>query len=140
MVWVHQAERDQCGSVKDWNVIALSDFASRVLEHYYTPYGIMTVDQESTFGDYDGTGLVDEDDWDTDSDGQLDADDDCWGSAPSGVCRLVDFDFDGDVDATDATRLDELDSTTTYRQPGRPYSGIGNTRASSTTSPSPWRA
>ena len=41
----------------------------------------------------------------------------------------MDFDFDNDVDATDATRLAELDSTTTYRQPGQPSSGIGNTRA-----------
>ena len=77
----------------------------------------------------DGDGKVTEDEWDTDEDGQLDSDDNCWGSGPSGVCRLVDFDFDGDVDATDATRLAELDSTTTYRQPGQAYGGIGNTRA-----------
>lgn len=31
--------------------------------------------------------------------------------------------------AADATRLAELDSTTTYRRPGQPYSGLGNTRA-----------
>jgi len=122
VVWVHQDA--------NWNVIALTDFAGRVLEHYYqTPYGIMTVDQESYFGDSDGDGKVTEDEWDTDEDGQLDSDDDCWGSDPSGNCRLVDFDFDGDVDATDATRLAELDSTTTYRQPGQACSGIGNTRA-----------
>ena len=155
VVWVHQAERDQCGSVKDWNVIALildtperaepacryatrprsgpgESRTGRALEHYYyTPYGIMTVDQESYFGDSDGDGKVTEAEWDTDEDGQLDSDPPQadWGSGPSGVCRLVDFDFDGDVDASDATRLAELDSTTTYRQPGQPYSGIGNTRA-----------
>ena len=60
----------------------------------------MTVDQETYFGDYDGDGFVEEDNWDTDADNQLDSDDDCWGSGPSGICRLVDFDFDGDVDAT----------------------------------------
>ena len=114
----------------NYNVIALTDFASQTLEHtYYTPYGIQTVDQETYWGDSDGDGLVTEDEWDTDTDGQLDSDDDCWGSDPTGVCRLLDFDFDNDVDAADATRLAELDSTTTYRRPGQPYSGVGNTRA-----------
>ena len=122
VAWVHQDA--------NYNVIALTDFASQVLEHtYYTPYGIQTVDQETYWGDYDGDGLVTEDEWDTDTDGQLDSGDTCWGSGPTGSCRLVDFDFDNDVDATDATRLAELDSTTTYRQPGQPYSAVGNTRA-----------
>ena len=121
VAWVHQDA--------NYNVIALTDFASQTLEHtYYTPYGIQTVDQETYWGDADGDGLVTADEWDTDTDGQLDSDDDCWGSNPSGVCRLVDFDFDNDVDATDATRLAELDSATTYRQPGQPYSAVGNTR------------
>ena len=122
VAWVHQDA--------NYNVIALTDFASQTLEHtYYTPYGIQTVDQETYWGDADGDGLVTESEWDTDTDGQLDSDDACWGSDPTGVCRLVDFDFDNDVDATDATRLAELDSTTTYRQPGQPYSAVGNTRA-----------
>ena len=121
VAWVHQDA--------NYNVIALTDFASQTLEHtYYTPYGIQTVDQETYWGDADGNGLVTEAEWDTDTDGQLDADDACWGSNPTGVCRLLDFDFDNDVDASDATRLAELDSTTTYRQPGQPYSAVGNTR------------
>ena len=121
VAWVHQDA--------NYNVIALTDFASQTLEHtYYTPYGIQTVDQETYWGDADGDGLVTETEWDTDTDGQLDSGDTCWGSSPSGSCRLVDFDFDNDVDATDATRLAELDSTTTYRHPGQPYSAVGNTR------------
>ena len=97
VAWVHQDA--------NYNVIALTDFASQTLEHtYYTPYGIQTVDQETYWGDSDGDGLVTEDEWDTDTDGQLDSDDACWGSDPTGICRLVDFDFDNDVDATDANK------------------------------------
>jgi RHS repeat-associated protein len=121
VAWVHQDA--------NWNVMALTDFAGRVLErNHQTPYGVITVDQETYFGDSDGDGKVTEDEWDTDEDGSLDSDDDCWGSSPSGDCRLVDFDFDDDVDSADATTLASLDSSTTYRRFGQPYSGIGNTR------------
>ena len=39
-VYVHQAEGDQGGSLKDWNVTDLTDLTGRVLErYYYSPYG-----------------------------------------------------------------------------------------------------
>ncbi|HUU86071.1 MAG TPA: RHS repeat-associated core domain-containing protein [Phycisphaerae bacterium] len=114
----------------NWNVVALTDFAGQVLEHnYYTPYGIVTVDQETYFGDYDGDGYVTLEEADTNSNGSFGTGDTCWGSGPSGACRVYDFDFDGDVDSDDATTLGTLTSSTTYRQPGRAFSGIGNTRA-----------
>ena len=127
VVWVHQAEGDRGGSLKDWNVLALTDFAGRVVESYsYTPYGLMTVDQVSNFGDYDGDSLVTIDEVDANTNGVYDSGDTCYGASPSGDCRVMDV--DGDVDAADATRLAELDSTTTCRQPGRTFSGLGNTR------------
>ena len=115
----------------NYNVVALTDFAGKVLEHtYYTPYGIQTVDQETYWGDYDGDGLVTAAEANDDGDGNvLDEGDTCYGADPTDECRIYDFDFDNDVDATDSTKLATLISATTYRQPGQPYSGIGNTRA-----------
>ena len=123
VAWVHQDA--------NYNVIALTDFASQTLEHtYYTPYGIQTVDQETYWGDYDGDGLVTAAEANDDGDGNvLDEGDTCYGADPSDECRIYDFDFDGDVDATDSTKLATLISATTYRQPGQPYSAVGNTRA-----------
>ncbi len=122
VVWVHQDA--------NWNVLALTDFAGRPLERYdQTPYGIVTVDQESYFGDYDGDSLVTLAEVDSNTNGSLGAGDTCWGSNPSGACRVLDFDFDDDVDAADKTVFDALVSPDTYRRPGRTTSALGNTRA-----------
>ena len=67
-LYVHQAERDQGGSVKNWNVIGLTDLGGRLVErHLYTPYGELTVHQAErdragsvkSFGDRDGDNDVD---------------------------------------------------------------------------------
>ncbi len=122
LVWVHQDA--------NWNVLALTDFAGRPLERYdQTPYGIVTVDQESYFGDYDGDGLITLAEVDSNTNGSLGAGDACWGSNPSGACRVLDFDFDEDVDSGDKTVFDALVSADTYRRPGRTSSALGNTRA-----------
>ncbi len=121
LVWVHQDA--------NWNVLALTDFAGRALERYdQTPYGIVTVDQESYFGDYDGDSLVTLAEVDSNTNGSLGVGDACWGSNPSGACRVLDFDFDEDVDAADKTVFDALVSADTYRRPGRTTSALGHTR------------
>lgn len=113
----------------NWNVIALTDAYGWTLERYrYTPYGVMTVDQQTHQGDCDNDGKVTLLEWDTTGDGKVDGDDTCVGPAPAGACRLLDFDFDGDVDSDDTTVLASLDTGETYRRPGQTVSGVGNTR------------
>ena len=86
----------------NWNVIALTGLGGAVVERYrYTPYGELTVDQVTSYGDYDGDGDVD----DTDEAAIAGA---CAGANPSGSCRVLDLDFDNDVDASDATLFDAL--------------------------------
>jgi len=44
----------------NWNVLALTDMGGSVVERYvYTPYGEVTVHQNTSWGDYDGDGDVD---------------------------------------------------------------------------------
>ena len=47
----------------NWNVVALTDLGTHLVERYvYTPYGELIVEQETGFGDYDGDGDVDNSD------------------------------------------------------------------------------
>jgi len=100
-VYAHQAERDRRGSVKDYNVVALTDLTDRVLErYYYSPYGQLEVVADAHFFDYDA-----EADRGGRVKGDVDADDiaaatsggDCWGDY-SGDCRRLDADCDRDID------------------------------------------
>ncbi len=92
-VYVHQAEGDQCGSLKDWNVIGLSDVTGRVLErYYYSPYGELEVVRDAHFFDYDDDGDVDDDD-----ETAFTA---CIGET-SGDCLRFDADCDGEVTEVD---------------------------------------
>jgi RHS repeat-associated protein len=100
-MFVHQAERDQGGSVKNWNVIGTTDMGRHVLEHnVLSPYGQLAVNQETGFGDRDGDSDVDSTDKGT-------VGVTCTGTV-SGSCRILDLDFDGDYDSTDATKFDAL--------------------------------
>ncbi len=101
----------------NWNVIALTDQGGHVVERYtYTPYGRMTVNQVTGYGDYNGDGTVNSAD-------KTAADANC-SSDVSGVCRIVDFDFDGDYDASDGTTLEGLYGS--GRHPGLTSSALGN--------------
>ncbi len=100
---------------------------SLVERHTYTPYGELTVDQETSFGDRDADGNVDSTDKGTPGT-------DCTGTV-SGACRILDLDpaldtspraehavawrqprvagrdesrVHGDYDSTDATKFDSL--------------------------------
>ena len=93
------------------NVIGLTDLEGSIVErHVYRPYGEVTVNQETGYGDRDG-------------DGDVDATDkgipgtDCTGTV-TGACRILDLDFDGDYDSTDATLFDALPQGLA-RHPGR---------------------
>ena len=100
----------------NFNVIALTDLGGSVLERYdYTAYGEMTVHQETSFGDRDG-------DQDVDSADKGTVGVTCTGTV-SGACRILDLDFDGDYDATDATAFDALDQGLS-RHPGRTLTGV----------------
>ncbi len=85
----------------NWNVIGATDLAGSVVEAYtLSPYGELTVDQETGFGDRDGDGDVDATDKGTPGT-------DCTGTV-TGACRVLDLDFDGDYDSADATEFDFL--------------------------------
>jgi hypothetical protein len=102
-VYVHQAEGDQCGSLKDWNVTALTDLTGRVLErNWYSPYGELEVVHEAHPYDYDADGDVDSTDVAAANTGGL-----CRGDydAASGDCKRLDADADGDVDGDDYTAV-----------------------------------
>jgi hypothetical protein len=88
-LYIHQAEGDRGGSVKDWSVIALTDLGGSLVERYiYAPYGEPTVHEETAPGDYDG-------DQDLDSTDRAAAEvgGACRGSSPTGACSILDLDF-----------------------------------------------
>ncbi|UCC29851.1 MAG: RHS repeat-associated core domain-containing protein [Phycisphaerales bacterium] len=86
----------------NWNVIGLTDLGGHLVERYVlASYGEVTVYQETGYGDYD-------EDYDVMGDPPSTSDPDytaftgaCAGSGPTGACRILDLDFDGDVDTTD---------------------------------------
>jgi RHS repeat-associated protein len=85
----------------NWNVIGTTDLGRHVLEHnVLSPYGQLAVNQETAFGDRDGDSDVDSTDKGT-------VGVTCTGTV-SGTCRILDLDFDGDYDSTDATKFDAL--------------------------------
>ncbi len=85
----------------NWNVIGLTDLGGHLVERYVlTPYGEVTVYQETGYGDRDGDGDVDATDKGTPGTT-------CTGTV-SGACRILDLDFDGDYDSTDAGLFDSL--------------------------------
>ena len=101
----------------NWNVVALTDLGGSVVERYvYTPYGEVIVQQDTAYGDRDG-------DKDVDSADKGTPGTDCTGTV-SGACRILDFDFDGDYDSTDATTFDglEIASSPTGSSNGMPTS------------------
>ena len=113
----------------NWNVIALTDIGGNVVERYtYTPYGQMTVQQVTSYGDRDGDRVVDSTDKGTPGTT-------CTGTV-TGSCRIVDLDFDGDYDATDATLFDNL-TQGQARHPDRtttaPWTSPSAIRGSTTT-------
>jgi hypothetical protein len=117
-LYVHQAEGDQGGSPKDWNVVGLTDLGGRLVERYvYRPYGEVTVHQLGGYADYDG-------DVDANDRGEITGLT-CGGSNPSGACRVLDFDFDNDCDSSDETLFDSLPHTGSLLHAGRPYSQLG---------------
>ena len=103
IVMARIANKGECYVHQDanWNVVALTDMGGNVLERYeYTPYGQFTVHEVTGFGDRDGDGVVDATDKGTP--GVT-----CTGTV-TGACRILDLDFDGDYDSTDATLFDAL--------------------------------
>ena len=100
----------------NWNVIGMTDLGHRLVERYkFSPYGELTVDQETGYGDRDGDGDVDSTDKGT-------VGSTCTGTV-SGACRILDLDFDGDYDSTDATKFDALPQGM-QRRPGRFASNV----------------
>ena len=72
--------------------MALTDLGIHLVERYvYTPYGQVTVHQETGYGDRDG-------DKDVDSTDKGTPGTDCTGTV-TGACRILDLDFDGDYDS-----------------------------------------
>ena len=145
---VHQGSRsersraaDQGGRISEptasarrginWNVMALTDLAGRVVERYhYSPYGELEVSAESYPGDYTGDGRVDSDDDDElcGVGGGCDCE---FTASVSGACRVFDFDCDGDLDQTDQDTLEDLyDGLATdlqnHRIPSTTHSPVGN--------------
>jgi len=100
----------------NWNVIALTDLGGSVVErNVYTPYGEVTVHQETSYGDRDGDGDVDSTDKGT-------VGVTCTGTV-TGAYGILDLDFDGDYDSADATLFDSLPSGLA-RHPGRFATGV----------------
>ncbi len=100
----------------NWNVIGTTDLGGHVVErNIYTPYGELMVHQDTGFGDRDG-------DLDVDSTDKGTVGTTCTGTV-SGSCRILDLDFDGDYDATDATKFDAL-TQGAMRHPGRPSTSV----------------
>lgn len=100
----------------NWNVIGATDLAGNLVERYVlTPYGELTVDQSTDFGDRDGNGKVDSVDKGT-------VGTTCTGTI-SGVCRVLDLDFDGDYDSNDATAFDLLPQGLAIH-PGRTFTAV----------------
>ncbi|MBE7457798.1 MAG: hypothetical protein HS102_14420 [Planctomycetia bacterium] len=109
----------------NYNVTTLTDLAGRVLERVFTSeYGQPIIESERYFGDYDGDG-----DLDSSDSAAADTAGACRGSSPSGACRVLDTDQDGDVDGTDYTTLSGLVSaapTTNRVHHTRRTSPVGN--------------
>ena len=100
----------------NWNVIGLTDLGGHLVERYvYTPYGELTVDQVTGYGDRDGDGDVDSTDKGTPGT-------DCTGTV-TGSCRILDLDFDGDYDSADAALFDALPQGNA-RHPGRTSTNV----------------
>ncbi len=100
----------------NWNVIGTTDLGRHVVErNIYTPYGELMVHQDTGFGDRDGGQDVDSTDKGTPGTT-------CTGTV-SGSCRILDLDFDGDYDSTDATKFDAL-TQGAMRHPGRPSTSV----------------
>ncbi len=119
LVWVHQGERSE----RERPATGKADREVRV-RGATCPEGPSA--KRATGG---GDSLVTLAEVDSNTNGSLGAGDACWGSGPSGACRVLDFDFDDDVDAGDKTVFDALVSADTYRRPGRTTSALGHTRA-----------
>jgi len=86
----------------NWNVIGLTDLGGSVVERYvYTPYGEVTVYDETGYGDYDEDNEVMGEPPSTSDADYTAFTGACAGSGPTGACRKLDLDFDGDVDTTD---------------------------------------
>ena len=100
----------------NWNVVALTDLGTHLVERYvYTPYGELIVEQETSFGDRDGDADVDSTDKGTPGST-------CTGTVTA-ECRILDLDFDGDYDSTDAGLFDSLPQGIA-RHPGRASTGV----------------
>ncbi len=100
----------------NWSVIGATDLGRHVVERsVYTPYGELTVHQDTGFGDRDG-------DQDVDSTDKGTVGTTCTGTV-TGSCRILDLDFDGDYDSTDATKFDAL-TQGAMRHPGRPATNV----------------
>ena len=93
------------------NVVGMTDLGRHLVErNVCTPYGELTVHQQTGYGDRDGDGDVDSTDKGT-------VGTTCTGTV-TGSCRILDLDFDGDYDSTDATKFDALPQGA-RRNPGR---------------------
>ena len=94
----------------------------RLVERYtYTPYGELTVDQETSFGDYDGDADVDSTDQAAYGGGG-----DCavpMFSGVTGACRILDLDFDGRILNNDAGLHNALEWGFA-RHPGRTATSV----------------
>jgi RHS repeat-associated protein len=100
----------------NWNVIGLTDQGRHVVERsVYTPYGELTIHQDTSYGDRDG-------DQDVDSTDKGTVGTTCPGTV-SGSCRILDLDFDGDYDSADAGFFDSLPQGLA-RHPGRSSTGV----------------
>jgi RHS repeat-associated protein len=103
----------------NWNVIGLTDLGGSLVERYdYTPYGEVTVYQETGFGDYDGDGDVDSTDR-----AAIETGGDCLGGSPPAACAIMDFDFDGNWDSDDRDAFDNLPQGLAHH-PGLKASGV----------------
>ncbi|MBI3834742.1 MAG: hypothetical protein HY287_10475 [Planctomycetes bacterium] len=100
----------------NWNVIGMTDLGHHLVEHYkYSPYGELTVDQDTGYGDRDGDGIVNSTDKGT-------VGVTCTGTV-SGACRILDLDFDGDYDSTDAGNFNYL-AQGSQKRPGKQSTGV----------------
>ncbi len=100
----------------NWNVIGVTDLGRHVVERdVYTPYGELTVHQDTGYGDRDG-------DQDVDATDKGTVGTTCTGTV-SGSCRILDLDFDGDYDSTDAGLFDSLPQGS-MRHPGRASTAV----------------
>ncbi len=106
LVMVRVAEKGDLYVHQDanWNVIGLTDLAGSVVEAYtLSPYGELTVDQETGFGDYNGDGEVDATDRAVIDTGGV-----CLGGSPPPACRVMNLDFNTVYDSNDLTLFDAL--------------------------------